>query len=125
MRSVPRKISEKATFIASAWEKQAADSKFSNLTLAQYRAQINATSALEKDIVGLERAVAGKREELVSARKGLSKISKSIVNAVRGDADHGSDSPLLASMGYVTDSQRKSGKTNKANGNGNGANEQE
>jgi len=40
-----------------------------------------------------------------------------VVAAVRSDPDHGPDSPPLAAMGYVTRSARKTGKTNKTNGN--------
>ena len=37
-----------------------------------------------------------------------------------GDPSYGSDSPLYGAAGFVTDSLRASGKTNRTNGNGNG-----
>jgi hypothetical protein len=40
-----------------------------------------------------------------------------VVAAVLADPNYGSDSPLLAAMSYVTRSARKTGKTNKTNGN--------
>src|SRR5437879_5725483 len=111
MKKLPRKPTDKAGFIAGAWEKQAEDSKFSNLTPVQFRTQITTVTDLQDDIVALERDLAGKRDELITSRKNLNKVCGRVVSAVRADPDHGSDSPLLAAMGYVTDSQRKSGKT--------------
>src|SRR2546425_329782 len=107
MKKLPRDTSKKAQFIASAWEKQAGTTKFSGFTLAQYQGQITAATNVQDEIVGLERELAGKREEFDAARKTLNRSNSRVVSAVRGDPDHGSDSPLLAAMGYVTDSQRK------------------
>src|SRR5437899_1276447 len=120
MKKAPRHPTKKAEFIASAWDKEAGDSKFSSLTPAQYRSQIKVVSDLEEEITGLEQGLAAKRGELKAGRKDLNKTSGRVVSAVRGDPEHGSDSPLLAVIGYVTDSERRSGKTNKTNGNGNG-----
>ena len=120
MKKVPRQVTKKAEFIAGAWEEEASESKFSSLTSTQYRSQIKAVTDIEADISGLEASVTAKREELDAARKTLSTTTKRVISAVRADPDHGSDSPLLAAMGYVTDSHRRSRGSNQANGNGNG-----
>jgi len=61
-----------------------------------------------------------KRGETITVDADTKLTSRQIVNAVRADPSYGSNSPLLAAMNYVIDSQRKSGLTKKSNGNGNG-----
>ena len=46
--------------------------------------------------------------------------TRMVVKAVEGDPAHGPDSALVAAMGFVPDSLKRSGKTNRSNGNGNG-----
>ena len=119
MKELPRKPVAKGGFIAKAWENEAKDAEFAKLTLAKYRGRIQESQDLETEIAGLEQSLAARRDDLKKSRKALSAVTLRVVNAVRADDDFGSDSSLLAAMGYTTDSQRKSGLTKK-NGNGNG-----
>jgi hypothetical protein len=75
------------------------------------------------DMVSLLAQRRAKRDERDAVDATTRDAVQRVVAAVRSDPEHGLDSPLLAAMGYVTRSARKSGKTNKTNGqtNGNGA----
>ncbi len=110
----------RAKTIGDAWESIASTATLAGKTLAQYRNTVSASQDLRDELDALIAQVRGKREEIIAADAVTRDLNKKVVAAVRADPAHGSDSPLLAAMDYVTDSERKSGKTNKKNGNGNG-----
>jgi HJR/Mrr/RecB family endonuclease len=64
-------------------------------------------------IIAQRRAKADARNQADAASRDT---IQRVVAAVRADPNFGPDSPLLAAMSYVTRSARKTGKTNKTNG---------
>ncbi len=110
----------RADVVADAWESVAPDAMFAGLTLAQYRNRVKPSQDARDVFASLRGQARAQRGEISRADAATSLATKQVVSAVRADPVHGSDSPLLAAMDYVTDSQRKSGLTRKSNGNGNG-----
>ena len=109
----------RAQTIADAWEQFAPDATFAGMTLTQYRNRTKPSFDVRDEHSALRAQQRGKREEILGADDITRLANKQVAAAVRADPTHGSDSPLLAAMDYVTDSMKKSGKTNR-NGNGNG-----
>jgi hypothetical protein len=69
-------------------------------------------------VTSLQAQLRAKRDERAAADTVSRDTNQRVVAAVKADPDHGPDSSLLAAMAYVTSSNRKTGKTNKKNGNG-------
>lgn len=117
MKTRPKNVNALADLIATAWSDNAPDAQFAGMTLQQF---INATkpSTDTRDaLVSLTAQRRAKRDERVTVDAVTRDAVQRVVAAVKSDPDYGLDSPLLAAMGYVTRSARKTGKTNK-NGNG-------
>lgn len=100
--------------VTSAWESLAADTTFAGMTLAEFK-------AATKPALDARDKVTALNVELVDARNALDDSSKDgygrvllVVNAVKGDLNHGEDSSLYEAMGYVRKSDRKSGLARKA-----------
>lgn len=113
----PKHIPALADSIVAAWDANAADDKFAGMTLAQFRAAIQPSSDIRDTLVSLKSQQQANRDTRRTADAVSRNAIQSVVNAVKSDPDHGADSPLLAAMGYVTRSARKTGKTNKVSGN--------
>lgn len=120
MKNRSKHVPTLADTIATAWEDLANGDQFAGMTPTQFRTRIKASSDTRDALTSLVSQRRAKRDERATADAVSRAAIQSVVNAVKGHPDHGADSPLLAAMGYVTKSARKSGKTNKTNGNGNG-----
>lgn len=120
MKRKSKNAAAKAETIADAWEEYAPDAKFAGMTSVQYRNATKPSSDSRSEKALLHSQLRAKHELVVTSDAATRKINKQVVAAIVGDPDFGPDSPLYAAAGYVPDSLRKSGKTNKHNGNGNG-----
>jgi hypothetical protein len=118
MKTRPKKVNVLADLVATAWNDHAPDAEFAGMTLAQFRAATKASWDTRDALVSLVAQHRAKQDERNSVDLASRDTVQRVVAAVRSDPDYGSDSPLLAAMGYVTRSARKTGKTNKTNGNG-------
>ena len=118
MKTRPKNVNALSDLVATAWNDHAADAEFAGMTLAQFRTATKASSDTRDALVSLTAQRRAKRDERDSVDAVSRDAVQRVVAAVRSDPDHGPDSPLLAAMGYVTRSARKTGKTNKTNGNG-------
>jgi protein involved in temperature-dependent protein secretion len=115
-----KKTSTKADAVNTGWKEEAAGASLAGMTQAQFTVKVKAYKDTLAARDALRASLLANSEDIVTADKQMRETVQAVVGAVRGDPDHGSDSALLASMGYVTTSQRKTGKTNKGkNGNGN------
>ena len=127
MKTRPKQVNALADLVATAWNDHAADAEFAGMTLAQFRTATKASADTRDALVSLSAQRRAKRDERDSVDLASRDTIQRVVAAVKSDPDQGLDSPLLAAMGYVTRSARKTGKTNKTsangqvNGNGNGA----
>ena len=120
MSTKRRSLVQKVKDIAAAWEEHAPDATFGGMTLTQFNNKVKASLDARAESTSLKLQRRAKRGEIVSSDATSRFAARMVVNAVEGDPAHGPDSALLAGMGFVPDSLKKSGKTNRSNGNGNG-----
>ena len=111
----PGQTSKSLNDTLAGWEEHAADAMFSGLTLAQYKAKVKASLDARDQIKDLQLQLDAARIERDNADVVSEEITAGVVNSVKGDPNHGEDSPLYASFGYVRKSARKSGLTRATN----------
>ena len=79
------------------------------MTLARFKAAVQPSLAARDEVANLD----GQRPVSLNKRAAADQDSNDtmlmVVNAVKGDPDHGEDSALYAAMGYVRKSERRTG----------------
>ena len=77
------------------------------MTLARFKAAVQPSLAARDEVASLD----GQRPVSLNKRAAADQDSNDtmlmVVNAVKGDPDHGEDSALYAAMGYVRKSERR------------------
>ncbi len=109
MASNPKRVKEKLERIVRAWETLAADKKFGGLTLAQFKAAIQASSERRADVDRLMTELEAAQVARDLADEESMRNVQLVVNGVIGDPTEGPDSDLYEAMGYIRKSARKSG----------------
>ena len=104
----------KAKQVVSAWETLAPTKSFGGMTLAQFKVKVKPSLDVRDEINTLDNQAidAGTRRDdadVISIETTLL-----VVNAVKGDPEHGEDGALYAAMGYIRKSDRQSGLSRKA-----------
>jgi hypothetical protein len=102
--------------IGRAWQELAADSKFAGYTVDQYNKAVQDSLDARDSIANLRTQLTSALARRHNADKEAARINDLVVNAVKGDPDHGNDSDLYDAMGFVRKSRRKSGLTRNGNG---------
>ena len=111
--SRPKDNEEKLQQILNAWSALAPAKSFGGMTLAAFQAAVTAAQEARQRIDDVEAQLTAAIATRDNADEvGLSK-TELVVNGVRADPTEGPDSPLLAEMGYIRKSERKSGLTRK------------
>ena len=105
----PKLTEIKIDAFAEGWKEHAEDASFYGMTLAQFQAKTKASIDARDTIRDLEQQLATARIERDNADPASLEVIANVVNAVKGDKNHGEDSALYASFGYVRKSARKSG----------------
>ena len=93
-----KQVSDKIIRTTEAWEEHAGDAEFAEMTLDEFKAKVKPSLDSREKIASL-------RRQLEAAIN----ICTKVVNAVRGDIEHGEDSALFKALGYVPKSERRSG----------------
>jgi hypothetical protein len=100
---------DKVSRVQAAWETLAPNASFGGMTLEQFKAQVKPSFDSRTKLSTLDH----ESTETIKNREDADRLSTSlallVVNAVKGDPQHGADSPLYSTMGYVRKSDRKSG----------------
>lgn len=112
-----RDYSKKVSKVITAWETLAPTKSFGGMTLDEFKAKTKPSFDLRNEIAVLESQIIDTDTRLVDADVISNDATLLVVNAVKGDPEHGEDSALYAAMGYVRKSDRQSGLTRKAQGN--------
>ncbi len=99
--------------MVTAWEQLAADKVFGGLTLAQFQAAIKPSFDARTDIDNLEKKLLDAQNARSTADDDSNAKAKLVVNGIIGDPAFGPDSSLYEAMGYVRESERKTGLTRK------------
>ena len=100
---------DKVKQVVIAWETLAPAKTFGGLTLEQFKARTKPSFDLRNQIDVLDNQsidVSTRRNDADTTSNSAALL---VVNAVKGDPEHGEDSALYAAMGYVRKSDRQSG----------------
>ena len=109
---------ERIRLFKAAWNEQAPTESFAGMTYAQFEAACADALALREEILQLDIQREGKRTEREQADLTARNLCDLVVNSVRGTPGHGKDSALYRALGYVRQSERKSGLTRRSGGTG-------
>lgn len=104
---------EKMERVAIGWKENANSDEFAEMTAQQFDAEIEKSREVRRQIESLETQLDDLNSRIDIIDKANMALKELVVNAVRGSRKHGSDSPLIGSMGYVRKSERRTGKTNR------------
>jgi hypothetical protein len=106
-------ITDRIRLFKAAWNEQAPTETFAGMTYAQFESACAVPLALRDEILALDTQRNGKKTEREQADVVIRDTLDLVVNAVRGTPGYGKDSGLYRSLGYVRQSERKSGLTRK------------
>lgn len=109
----PKDVKEKLDRMIKAWETLAPDETFAGMTLPQFKAAVQPSYTARDEIAALEAQVNGKLAQRDVSDKVSVQKAQAVVNAVLASETHGPDSALYESFGYVRQSEKKSGLTQR------------
>jgi hypothetical protein len=112
----PKLTLEKINKVITGWETLAPEKTFAGMTLSQYKARIQPSLDSRARIQTLEEQLQAEKDKRDQSDAESLRVTQMVVNGVLADPTEGPDSPLYAGMGYVRDSERKSGLTHKKKG---------
>lgn len=108
-------VTQRISRFTHAWTELAPGATFAGMTLAEFRAAVQASIDERAAIASLgalrSAAIARKNAADAASRDAMFAVA----NAVRADSAHGPDGALYRALGYVPKSERRSGLTRKVN----------
>jgi hypothetical protein len=113
MATATKRIRARVTQMNDGWEQGAPNAVFGGITQPQFDTKIKAAAAADQEIDDLEAALTLKKQARDGLYEALHDDSVKILAGVKGDPAFGDDHPLLDAMGFVRDSQKRSGLTRK------------
>lgn len=96
-----------------AWQTCAEGDTFSGMTREEFAAATEASIQKRKELEAAQALVTGLLQERAQADEQTRQLLLRVVNAVRGDPQHGEDSAMYRTMGYVPRSERARGLQRK------------
>ena len=113
MSKSPADAKAKIDEVEQAWETLAPAEQFGGMTLVQFKALVKPSEDTREAVSTLDKQMTAALNARDTAdTESLAKV-KLVVNGVIGDPKYGPDSALYEAMGYVRESERKSGLTRK------------
>ena len=113
MPRLTNKIVDRIRETLSAWNENAPDAKFADMTLEEFETAVQPPITIRKDIVTLAKKLSSKKTKRADADKAAGDVLELVINSVRGTPGFGPDSAMYRACGYVRKSERKSGLTRK------------
>jgi len=95
------------------WETNAPDDKFFDLTLTQFKAQVQLSRDAEAEYLQKDEEREAAKNKFKDINKQNIKLEQNIAKAIAGDPRYGDDSTLYESTGRVRKSERQTGLTRK------------
>lgn len=108
-----KRIRERVTQMNDGWAQGASTVAFGGITQTQFDTKINAAAAVDQEVDDMEAALVLKKQFRDGLYAALNEDSVKILAGLKGDPAFGDDHPLVEAMGFVRDSQKKSGLTRK------------
>jgi hypothetical protein len=118
MTKLTKAIATRVNEVAGGWAKLRPEKKFYGLTREDYLQKVKPYTDALAELAVAEEAYNHAKAKRDLAEGPAMKITKCVVNAVKGDPEDGEDGPLYAAMGYVPESQRSTGLTRRKKANG-------
>ena len=109
MPTAPKQVGDKIQTVITAWDNLAPGATFAGMTLAKFKALVQPSLDARDEVASLESQRPVSLNKRAAADQDTNDTIQMVVNAVKGDPDHGEDSALYAAMGYVRKSDRKTG----------------
>jgi len=113
MPNGPKVTAKKLKALIDGWETGAPNDSFAGMTLDQFKTKVKPSADTRALIASLEAQMIVALDRRDDADKETRRLMQLVVNGIKGDINHGDDSPLYETVGYVRKSERKTGKTNK------------
>ena len=113
MPTQTKRIRERVTQMNDGWAQGASTTAFGGITQPQFDTKIKAAAASDQEVDEMEAALVLKKQFRDGLYDELNDDSVKILAGVKGDPAFGDDHPLIDAMGFVRDSQKKSGLTRK------------
>ena len=108
-----KQIRDRITKMNSAWAQGAQTVSFKGIKQVDFHAKIVAAAAEDQDIADAEAQLIMKKDHRAGLYADLNSDSVKVREGVEGHEDFGKDHPIYEAMGFVSDSNRKSGLTRK------------
>ena len=99
--------------VAAGWKKVRSEKKLYGMTREEYLHRVKPFTDALAEVAEMELHLEHAKAKRDLASGPAMKLTKCVVNAVKGDPEEGEDGPLYAAMGYVPESQRGTGLTRK------------
>ena len=96
-----------------AWRKYSPDAVISGMTLAEFEAATAEPLDLRKEISRLNIELSSARAKRDDADLATRKLVESVVYAIKGMPENGGNSVFYGLLGYVRDSEKKTGKVRR------------
>ncbi len=106
-------VSTRRTQFIAAWREHAPEATFDGSTLAQFEAETLEQLSVSLLMETAKAQIAGLMMDRDQAHSAMNRKMVMVAKAVRGHLDYGDDSKVYRAMGYVPQSERKSGLTRK------------
>ena len=115
--AVPTKrIRERVNRINDAWAQGASTAVFNGISQTQFDTKVKAAASADQEIDELEAALTLKKQLRDGLYEALWDDSVKVHAGIKGHPEFGDDHPILDPMGFVRDSQRKTGLTRRKKG---------
>ena len=100
---------ERIAIFRAAWNDLASTESFAGMTLAEFEARVAPVQANADRIQSLAGQMAAAQTERRQVDQDAREVLELVINAVRGNPNHGPDSQFYRALGYVPKSERRSG----------------
>jgi hypothetical protein len=100
---------ERIAIFRAAWNDIASAESFAGMTLAEFEARLSPVQANADRLQSLAGQMAAAQTERRQLDQDAREVLELVINAVRGNPNHGPNSQLYRALGYVPKSERRSG----------------
>jgi len=109
MANNPKQNKKRINDLIKAWSRFAPGKSFGGMTLAEFKDRVKPSLDSRDVLDQLESDLQTEQTNRDTADVASLFAAALVVNSVKGDPEHGEDSPLYEAIGYIRKSARKTG----------------